>query len=61
VNINSADQLTLETIPGIGPVTAMAILEYRERAGPFGSIDQLIEVSGIGPATLEAMRPYVTV
>jgi competence protein ComEA len=61
VNINSADQLTLETIPGIGPVTATAILEYRERVGPFGSIDELIEVSGIGPATLEAMRPYVTV
>jgi competence protein ComEA len=61
VNINSADQVTLETIPGIGPVTAMAILEYRERVGPFASIDELIEVSGIGPATLEAMRPYVTV
>lgn len=61
ININTADQLELETIPGIGPVTAGAILEYREGIGSFASIDELIDVSGIGPATLEAIRPYVTV
>jgi competence protein ComEA len=61
VNINSADQLALETIPGIGPVTAQAVIEYREQIGPFDSVEELIDVSGIGPATLESIRPYVTV
>ncbi|MDQ3957980.1 MAG: helix-hairpin-helix domain-containing protein [Actinomycetota bacterium] len=60
VSLNSADQATLETVPGIGPVTAAAILAYREEAGTFGAIEQLLEVSGIGPATLEEIRPYVT-
>jgi competence protein ComEA len=60
VALNSADQAALETIPGIGPVTAAAILAYRDEAGPFSSVEQLLEVSGIGPATLESVRPYVT-
>jgi competence protein ComEA len=51
----------LESIPGIGPVTAAAILELRAQIGSFTSIEQLIDVSGIGPATLESIRPYVTV
>lgn len=61
VNINAADQAALESLPGVGPVTAAAILEYRSRVGSFSSIDELLEVSGIGPATLEEMRPYVTI
>lgn len=60
VPLNSADQAALETIPGIGPVTAAAILAYRDEAGPFTAVEQLLEVSGIGPATLESVRPYVT-
>lgn len=60
ISLNSADQAALETIPGIGPVTASAILDYRSQIGSFSSIDQLLEVSGIGPATLEAIRPYIT-
>jgi competence protein ComEA len=60
VPLNTADQLLFETIPGIGPVTAAAILEYRDQIGSFTSVEQLLEVSGIGPATLESMRPYVT-
>lgn len=60
VSINTADQVMLETIPGIGPVTAAAILEHRISIGSFDSIDQLLDVTGIGPATLESMRPYVT-
>ena len=59
VDINSADQPALETIPGIGPVKAAAIIEYRESSGPFESVEELIEVTGIGPATLESMRAYV--
>ncbi len=60
VSLNSAGAAELETIPGVGPVTAAAILAYRDEAGPFTSIEQLMEVSGIGPATLESIRPYVT-
>lgn len=61
INLNAADQVMLETIPGIGPVTAAAILEYRDSIGSYSSINELIDVSGIGPATLEAIRPYVVV
>lgn len=61
VNINSADQVALESIPGVGPVTALAILQYRQEIGSFSSVEQLLEVSGIGPATLESVRPYVTI
>jgi competence protein ComEA len=61
VDLNQADQAALETIPGIGPVKAAAILDYRAQIGSFSSVDELLEVSGIGPATLETMRPYVTV
>jgi competence protein ComEA len=60
IDINTADQPALETIPGIGPVKAAAILQFRTEQGSFTSIEQLLEVTGIGPATLEAIRPYVT-
>ena len=61
IDLNTADQAALETIPGIGPVTATAILQHRIEIGTFETIEQLLDVSGIGPATLEALRPYVTV
>jgi competence protein ComEA len=61
VNINSADEATLETLNGVGPVLAAAIIQYRTEHGPFASVDQLDEVSGIGPATLEDLRSQVTV
>lgn len=61
VDLNTADQPALEGVPGIGPVKAAAILAYRTEIGVFASIDQLLEVAGIGVATLEALRPYVTI
>ena len=61
VNVNTADEALLDTIPEVGPATAQAIIEYRTQIGSFTSVEQLIDVSGIGPATLEAMRPFVTV
>lgn len=61
VDLNLADQAALEQVPGIGPVKAAAILAYRDEIGAFQSIDQLLEVTGIGAATLEALRPYVTI
>lgn len=60
VNLNSADQAALESVPGIGPVKAAAILAYRAEIGVLESIDQLLQVTGIGAATLESLRPYVT-
>lgn len=59
VDINSATVAELDTLPGIGPSTAAKIIEYREKNGPFASIEQLMDVSGIGPAKYEAMREMV--
>ncbi len=61
IDLNTADAVLLETVPGIGPVTAAAILRHRDEIGRFESVEQLLDVSGIGPATLESLRPYVTV
>ena len=61
VNINTADEAALETLNGVGPVLAASIIAYRTEHGPFTSVDQLDEVSGIGPATLEDLRSQVTV
>ena len=60
VNLNTADQAELETLPGVGPVTAAAILEWRSQHGGFTSVDELLEVSGIGEATLAEIAPHVT-
>jgi competence protein ComEA len=61
VNINTADETQLETLNGIGPVLASSIVQYRTEHGPFNSVDDLDNVSGIGPATLEKLRPFVTI
>ncbi len=61
VDLNTADASGLESLPGVGPVTAAAILSWRDANGSFSSIDQLTEVNGIGPATLQRLRPLVTV
>jgi competence protein ComEA len=60
VNINSASQTELEELPDVGPVTAQAIVEYRTENGAFTSVDQLLDVSGIGDATLAKVAPFVT-
>lgn len=56
VNINTATVSELETLPGIGPAKAQAIIEYRTQFGPFSSVEELINVSGIGEKTLEKIR-----
>ena len=61
VNLNSATMRELETLPGIGPSLAGAIIAYREDNGPFAAIDDVENVPGIGPKTLEAIRDLVTV
>ncbi|GAB2645847.1 hypothetical protein GCM10027169_12420 [Gordonia jinhuaensis] len=61
VDLNSADVAALDALPGVGPVTAASILDWRERNGRFTSVDQLGEVDGIGPARLARLRDLVTV
>jgi len=59
VNINTATVTELETLPGLGPTKAQAIVTFRNANGNFTSIEQLDNVPGIGPATINLMRPYI--
>jgi competence protein ComEA len=61
INLNSATATELDTLPGVGPSTAQAIISYRNRKGPFGKVEDLLNVPGIGPAKVAAIRDQVTV
>ena len=61
VNINTATQSELETLQGIGPAKAKAIIEYREEKGPFTSKDDLVNVDGVGTGTIKQLREQITV
>jgi competence protein ComEA len=61
ININTATATEFETLSGIGEVLAAAIVDYRTENGPFTSVDELEDVSGIGPSTLDEIRDQVTV
>ncbi|GAB3616993.1 hypothetical protein GCM10027416_15500 [Okibacterium endophyticum] len=61
ININTASALDLETLPGVGPALAQSIVDWRTENGPFGSVDDLLNVSGIGEKTLEGFREQVTI
>ena len=61
IDLNTADATRLEELPGVGPAIAQRIIDHREKNGPFRSVDDLLEVSGIGPATLEKIRDQTTV
>lgn len=61
INVNTASATELEALPGVGEVIAQAIVDYRTENGPFASVDQLLDVSGIGDVTLENIRELVTV
>ena len=61
INLNSATSDQLDTLPGVGPSTAKAIISYRSRKGPFGKVEDLLNVPGIGPAKVGAIRDQVTV
>ncbi len=61
VNINTASLEELESLDGIGSATAQKIIDYRTENGPFVSIEDLINVSGIGPAVMDQIRPFITV
>jgi competence protein ComEA len=60
VNLNTATAEQLDTLPGVGPVTAQKILDWRAAHGAFSSVDELLEVDGIGDKTLADLAPHVT-
>lgn len=59
LDLNTATQEALESLPGIGPTKASEILAYREKVGQFYSVDELLNIPGIGQATLENIREYL--
>ncbi|MFN3396964.1 MAG: ComEA family DNA-binding protein [Sulfurimicrobium sp.] len=61
VDLNSANQAQLESVKGIGPVKAKAIIEYRTKNGPFKSVDDLQKVTGFGKPSVNKLRAEVTV
>ena len=61
VDLNRATLEQLETLPGVGPSIASAIVDHRERHGPFATVDELVDVRGIGPARLDQLRTLVRV
>lgn len=61
ININTADEATLELLPKIGPSMAQRIIEYRQAHGPFQTIADIQKVTGIGPSIFAAIEPYITV
>lgn len=61
ININTATQSELETLQGIGPAKAKAIVEHRKENGPFVSKDSLADVNGIGPGTIKQLREDIVV
>lgn len=61
VDVNTAGVDELDTLDGIGPALAQRIIDYREEHGPFSSLEELLEVKGIGEATLEGFRDHAVV
>jgi competence protein ComEA len=59
VNLNTATVAQLDALPGVGPVLAQRILDYRTQNGPFTTIDQLQEVPGVGPKKFDSLKPHV--
>lgn len=59
IDVNRADAAILETLPGVGPVLAERIVAYREEHGRFETIEDLLDVSGVGERKLESLRPYL--
>ena len=61
INLNTATAEELDTLPGIGPARAQAIITYREEQGEFYTIEQVMEVDGIGEGIFEQIREFITV
>lgn len=61
LDLNTATLEQLEQLPGIGPTTARAIIDFREKGGPFKRVEDLRAIHGISKSKFEKLRPYVTV
>ena len=61
INLNTADKAALESISGIGPAKANAIIKYREEQGSFKSVDELLNVKGVGPKMLKNIKDQVEI
>ena len=61
VNLNTATQAQLETLPGIGPASAKRIIEYRDKNGKFKKVEELMNVKGIGEKSFLKLKPMITV
>jgi competence protein ComEA len=61
IDLNTATAQQLQQVPGIGPGTAKAIVNFRLKSGPFRKIEDLLAIKGVSKARLEKMRPYLTV
>jgi competence protein ComEA len=61
INLNTADQAALESISGIGPAKAEAIIKYRDEHGSFKSVDELLNIKGIGPKMLDNIKEQVEI
>lgn len=61
LNLNTASQAQLEALPGIGPSTAMRILEYRQKNGGFKKVEDLMNVRGVGEKSFLKLKPLITV
>lgn len=60
IDINSADEIELDRLPGVGPALARAILAYRQREGPYWGLEELERVPGLGSSTVRRLAPYTT-
>lgn len=60
VHINSANAGQLQQLPGVGPAMAQKIMQYRQSSGGFKTVDELLNVSGIGPKKFAKMQPFIT-
>ncbi|MDP2777408.1 MAG: helix-hairpin-helix domain-containing protein, partial [Anaerolineales bacterium] len=61
ININTAALEDLDSLPGIGPTNAQRIIDYRTENGPFSTIEEIMDVSGVGPATFDEIKDLITV
>jgi len=61
VNINTAKAEELDILPGVGPTTAQAIVDFRETHGKFSALEDLLQVKGIGPKKFASLRPHITI
>jgi len=61
IDLNTATAAELQQLPGIGPATAKAIIQFREKSGPFQRPEDLLAIHGISRARFEKIRPYITV